>query len=88
MRLSGEETEASAAILDSDRATNQEIISNKEAEMAIQQETQTDAIDDKAAMERYRIQAETDMRVQETEEITALEQNTKVTAALTHLLSM
>jgi len=88
MRLSGEETEKSAAILDSDRATNQEIISNKEAEIAIEAETQTDAVDDKAALERYRIQAEADMRVQEIEEITALEQNTRVTAALTHLLSM
>jgi len=44
--------------------------------MAIDEEVHTDAIDDKAARDRYRIQAETDMRVQETEEITALVQNT------------
>jgi len=86
--LNTEEKEAAGAINESDRAANQEIIADKEAEITIEEETHLDAIGDKAAMERYRIQAEADLRVQETEEITALEQNTRVTAALTHLLSM
>jgi len=86
--LNTEEAEAAAEINASDRATNQEVVSDKEAEIVIEEETHTEATEDRSSIERYRIRLEADYRVEEIEEITDLEQNTKVTAALTHLLSM
>lgn len=86
--INAEEQEAAAAINSSDRTTNQTVVSRKESVISINEDTQTTAADEKAAMERYRILTEADYRAEEIDEIAELEQQTKVTAALTHLLSM
>ncbi len=88
MTLNAEEKETDTTINSADKATNQAVISDKETVISINEDTQTTAASARASMNVYQIETETDYRVQEIEEIVALEQNTKVTAALTHLLSM
>jgi hypothetical protein len=88
MTLNAEEKSTDREINDSDKATNEAVVAGKEGIVVINEDTQTTAADDRAWIRIHQIAEETDYRVEEIETIVDLEKNTKVTAALTHLLSM
>lgn len=88
MALNAEEKAADREINDSDRVTNEAVIAGKDVVVVINENTQTTEADDQAWIRIHQIAQETDYRVEEIETIVDLEKNTKVTAALTHLLSM
>jgi len=88
MALNAEEKAADREINDSDRVTNEAVIAGKDVVVVINENTQTTEADDRAWIRIHQIAQETDYRVEEIETIVDLEKNTKVTAALTHLLSM
>lgn len=88
MTLNAEEKSTDREINDSDRVTNQLVVAGKGDVVVINEDTQTTAADDRAWIRIHQIAEETDYRVEEIETIVDLEKNTKVTAALTHLLSM
>lgn len=87
--LNAKEKETDTTINESDRSTNQTIVSDKEKIIDINEETQTNSASARGSMSKYQIEKETEYRNKELEEILEAEQKgSVVTAALTHLLSM